>query len=112
MAGNKSFANNSTAQIAAVTLSAGGTFSIAGVAGQSIAVLYIFLEVTTGGTLAFGHGTGPTEWTGTMTVPTGQFGPLDHHDNPLITAPGEQFIITSVASTVAAGYIMYTQGDA
>lgn len=109
---NKSFCTTSNAQILPVTIAANGTFSVPGVAGQSISVLYIALSFSVAGTVALGHGAAPAAWSGAIPVAANQTFVVDHHDNPLVTAAGEQFIITCAGSAAGAGYVMITQGNA
>ena len=108
MGGNKSFPNNSSSQVAAVTLTAGTNIIIvaAGTATQTNKLVYLVLEVSTGGTIQIFRGT--TAWSGVMTVPVGLF-TLDLSSHPWITAGGESINITTV-TTVAAGSVEYVTG--
>jgi len=107
----KHFAEYSSASYAAIPAGTSAT-TIAGVTGQTIRVLYIFFTASVAGTVSFGHGSGPTAYSGTMTVATGAPGyKFDFHDNPLITGSGEAFVVTPASSANIAGFIEYVQGQ-
>jgi hypothetical protein len=106
----KHFPQFSSAQVASIPAGTAAT-TLAGVTGQTIRALYIFFTASVAGTVTFGHGAGPTAYSGAMTVATGVLYKLDLHDCPLITLSGEAFVITPASSANIAGFVMYEQGQ-
>lgn len=114
---SKHFPQYSSAQKASISISSGTTTAvIAGVANQTIRILFIVLVGASGAnTFQFADGTTPGAFTGAMPIGLGSGAPqgivLDHTSNPLIMTAGNSFSIITTQSIGLTGYVMFTQGQ-
>lgn len=115
MGGSRSFAQYSEALIAPVNISTATTTAVvAGVSGQTIRILFICL-VTASGAQTIQFADGSNNLTGAMAQGLASGAPqsliLDHHENPIITSPGNSFNVITTTTVGVQGYVMYTQGN-